>query len=106
MGYIIGSNVRLRKKPSAKAPTLALLNKNEKISILEVMLSNYLLINHYYGKWSKVRYKDKLGYIFTAFISNDKEFSEEKFHIFYRKFVKLYKNRLVSNKVDDLNKLV
>lgn len=54
------SNLNLRKEPSTQADILTVIPKGSRIEVLE---------NN--NGWSKIVYKDKVGYVFDTFLSND-----------------------------------
>ena len=84
---IIGDNIRLREKPNTSSKVLFSLKKDSNIEIIRVR-SKYLLVGKYFGRWAKIKYKNKVGFTLTSFIKS-KSLQQEKFHVFFEKFYRI-----------------
>lgn len=65
-GYINASKVNFRTGPSTESKVNYTLDKPEKLDIIQAE-----------GKWTKVNHKNKVGYVYSKYVSNSEEKGKE-----------------------------
>lgn len=70
MYVIADGGLNLRKKPSFDEEIITLLNRGSKVKIDQILKSEEIeLPNGYRGKWVKILYGNKEGFVFDAYLS-------------------------------------
>lgn len=76
---ISSNNVNVRDKPFSNT-VIDKVPFNTEI-VIESIDKDYIVFNGYVGKWCKIKYNGKSGYVLSCFIASDK-IIEQPFHIF------------------------
>lgn len=63
------NGLKLRENPTAKSDSLTILPYGAKAKVVDITYETFV-IEHRLGRWVKVNYKDKTGYLFTGYLTN------------------------------------